>query len=99
MESLSNNANRRKILIIDDEVDLCLLMRAYFLRKNYGVTISHTFRDALNRLGEEVPDIVMISEELCGNRKATIEKILEAAPGVKVISIGNNVIYGDPKSL
>lgn len=55
---------RKKVLIIDDEVDLCLLMRAYFVRKNYEVHISHTLKDGLKRLQETVPDYLFIDYNL-----------------------------------
>ena len=51
---------RKKVLIIDDEVDLCLLMKTYFLRKNYEVYIAHTLADGMSRLNELVPDFLFI---------------------------------------
>ena len=55
---------RKKVLIIDDEVDLCLLMKTYFLRKNYEVYIAHTLSDGLSRLHELVPDYLFIDYNL-----------------------------------
>jgi DNA-binding response OmpR family regulator len=55
---------RKKVLIIDDEVDLCLLMKAYFLRKNYEVYIAHTLSDGMNRLGQIAPDYLFIDYNL-----------------------------------
>ena len=55
---------RKKVLIIDDEVDLCLLMKAYFLRKNYEVHIAHTLSDGMNRLKEVAPDFLFIDYNL-----------------------------------
>jgi DNA-binding NtrC family response regulator len=55
---------RKKVLIIDDEIDLCLLMKAYFLRKNYEVYISHTLTDGVNRLSEIHPDYLFIDYNL-----------------------------------
>jgi DNA-binding response OmpR family regulator len=57
-------SQRKKVLIIDDEVDLCLLMKAYFLRKNYEVYIAHTLSDGLNRLGQIIPDYLFIDYNL-----------------------------------
>lgn len=39
---------KTRVLIIDAEVDLCLLVKAYFLRKNYEVYIAHQVNDALS---------------------------------------------------
>ena len=57
-------AMRKKVLIIDDEVDLCLLMKSYFLRKNYEVYIAHTLADGVKRLNEIVPDYLFIDYNL-----------------------------------
>jgi len=55
---------RKKVLIIDDEVDLCLLMKSYFLRKNYEVYIAHTLADGMNRLNQIAPDYLFIDYNL-----------------------------------
>ncbi len=55
---------RKKVLIIDDEVDLCLLMKAYFIRKNYEVFIAYTLADGLKRLNEISPDYLFIDYNL-----------------------------------
>ena len=54
----------KKILIIDDEVDLCMLLKKYLLRKNYEVYIAHTLHDGMNRLNEIVPDYLFIDYNL-----------------------------------
>src|SRR6476620_9202348 len=55
---------RKKVLIIDDEVDLCLLMKTYFLRKNSEVYIAHTLSDGISRLDELIPDYLFIDYNL-----------------------------------
>lgn len=55
---------KKKVLIIDDEVDLCLLMKTYFLRKNYDVYIAHTLADGQTRLDEVRPDFLFIDYNL-----------------------------------
>ena len=35
-------SQKKKVLIIDDEVDLCLLLKTYLNRRNYEVYCSHT---------------------------------------------------------
>jgi DNA-binding response OmpR family regulator len=57
-------AQKKKVLIIDDEVDLCLLMKTYFLRKNYDVYIAHTLADGVSRLDEVRPDYLFIDYNL-----------------------------------
>ena len=59
---------RKKVLIIDDEVDLCLLMKLYFLRKNYGVFIAHTLSEGLKLRDEIKPDYLFIDYNLPDRR-------------------------------
>lgn len=54
--------DKKKVLIIDDEVDFCLLMQFYLSKKNCDVSISHTLRDGLGwpaakNILEIVPDV------------------------------------------
>ncbi|HVE60414.1 MAG TPA: response regulator [Chitinophagaceae bacterium] len=55
---------RKKVLIIDDEVDLCVLMKKYLQDKNYEVHIAHTLSDGLNRLDDFTPDYIFIDYNL-----------------------------------
>lgn len=57
-------SSRKKVLIIDDEVDLCVLMRQYFLRKDYEVYIANTLNDGMHRLNEILPDYLFIDYNL-----------------------------------
>ncbi len=54
----------RKVLIIDDEIDLCHLLKSYFLRKNYEVYLSHTIEQGVAFLKTLQPDIVFLDNNL-----------------------------------
>ena len=54
----------KKVLIIDDEIDLCLLLKGYFLRKSYDVFISHSLNEGISTLKDIQPDIVFIDNNL-----------------------------------
>ena len=54
----------KKILIIDDETDLCLLLKEYFLRKSYNVVISHTLKEGKVLLDSYRPDILFLDNNL-----------------------------------
>jgi DNA-binding response OmpR family regulator len=66
---------RKKVLIIEDEVDLCLLLKTYFLRKNYGVYIAHTFNDAIPIAKACQPDIILLRTAICQNPQEDIKKL------------------------
>jgi DNA-binding response OmpR family regulator len=55
---------KKKILIIDDEVDFGFLMKNFFSEKNYDVYVALTLRDGLKILKEENPDIVFLDNNL-----------------------------------
>ena len=54
----------KKILIIDDETDLCLLLKKYFLRKNYEVVVSHSLKEGEFLLNKIHPDILFLDNNL-----------------------------------
>jgi DNA-binding response OmpR family regulator len=53
-----------KVLIIDDEADLCLLMKSFFSKKEYEVFIVHTLAEGLEELNKIKPDIVFLDNNL-----------------------------------
>lgn len=57
-------SDRRKVLIIDDEIDLCLLLKSYFLRKGYEVYLSHTLGEGISFLKTLQPDILFLDNNL-----------------------------------
>ena len=57
-------SSTKSILIIDDEKDLCLLLKDYFTRKNYNVILSHTLQDGAQALTTATPDILFLDNNL-----------------------------------
>ena len=51
---------KKKILIIDDEIDFCSIMKGYFGRKNYEVFVAYTLQSGLFLIDEENPDILFL---------------------------------------
>lgn len=56
--------SRKKIVIIDDEEDLCHLMKRYFLELNHEVFLANTLRSGLSLMAEVSPDVVFIDNNL-----------------------------------
>jgi DNA-binding response OmpR family regulator len=76
---------KKKVLIIDDEVDLCLLLKTYLNRRNYDVYYSHTLKEGLNQFRQVVPDILFLDNNLpdgTGWEKAA--GLLEQYPDLQV---------------
>jgi len=49
----------KKILVIDDDRDICLLLNRFLTRKGYHVTEMYTGRKALTYLESNLPDLIM----------------------------------------
>ena len=76
---------RKKVLIIDDEVDLCLLLKTYLNRRNYEVYYSHTLKEGLSQFSQVMPDILFLDNNLpdgVGWEKAAA--LLEQYPSLQV---------------
>jgi len=56
--------DRQKILIVDDETDLCLLLKDYFVRKNYEVAVTHTLEEGKALLHKFNPSILFLDNNL-----------------------------------
>ncbi|HEX8278133.1 MAG TPA: response regulator [Segetibacter sp.] len=83
--------DKKKVLIIDDEVDFCLLMQFYLSKKNCEVSISHTLHDGLGLVHDKSPDIVILDNNLPdGLGWPAAKNILDAAPGVHLFLISAN---------
>jgi DNA-binding NtrC family response regulator len=55
---------KKKVVIIDDEVDLCHLMKAYLVDLNYEVYLAYNLTSGLNLLHEVMPDVLFIDNNL-----------------------------------
>ncbi len=82
---------RKKVLIIDDEVDFCLLMQFYLSKKNCDVSISHTLHDGLDLIRDQTPDIVILDNNLPdGLGWPEAKNILSKRPLVQLFLISAN---------
>jgi two-component system, OmpR family, response regulator MprA len=58
--SRSTSPARRKILIVDDDPDLLLLLRTTLESEGYDAALASDGRAALARIGEDEPDLVLL---------------------------------------
>lgn len=93
---------KQKILIIDDDVDMCLLLSKYLVRKGYTAEVAHTASKGIAKFNEESIsndrkfDIVICDYRL-GDKdgKDVLLKIKETDPNVVFIIITG---YSDIKT-
>jgi len=78
----------KKILIIDDEADLCLLLKQYFLRKQYNVLVSNTLNEGTRMLHDEHPDVVFLDNNLPDGLGWSVAPIVaEQFPGTYIVLV------------
>ncbi len=51
---------KEKILVVDDEKNICDLLRLYLEKEGYSVVMAHTGIDAVNMFNAENPDLVLL---------------------------------------
>lgn len=54
----------KTILIIDDEIELCILMKNYLVRKDFEVYYAHSLKEGMKLMEEIVPDILFLDNNL-----------------------------------
>ena len=78
----------QRILVIDDDTDICLLLRRFLTKNNYEVAIAHDGNSGLVQLQEFRPDLVMTDFRLGDMDGGTIlSKIKDKFPFIPVLII------------
>ena len=78
----------KRILVIDDDTDICLLLRRFLTKNGYEVAIAHTGEDGLAMLDTFRPDLVLTDFKLGDIDGVTIlSRIKSKLPHVVVIII------------
>jgi two-component system response regulator HydG len=77
-----------KILIIDDDLDMCRLLDRFLTRNNFDVKFAHTGKKALEELEKNTPDVILCDFRLEDtDGKDLLIQIKERTPQVPVIII------------
>lgn len=53
-----------KLLIVDDEPDICDFVKNFFKERNFEVLIAHNGREALDVVTADAPDIVLLDMKM-----------------------------------
>ncbi len=88
---MDTDEKKQKILILEDEGDICFLLNV--MLKNDNVEIEHvnTLAQADIFLQEQTPDVLIMDNKLPDGRGVNqIEQIKRDYPGVKIIMISGN---------
>jgi DNA-binding response OmpR family regulator len=77
-----------KVLIIDDEVDYCMIMKSYLEKRNYEVVLAFTLHQGIDKLQETKPDILLLDNNLPdGSGWQHLEEFVEKFPQMRVYLI------------
>ncbi len=76
-----------RILVVEDQRDLALGLRANLEVEGYDVDVAETGEDALRIAGERRPDVVILDVMLPGVDGGTAIRLLKAEPGTADIPI------------
>ncbi len=54
----------KRVLIVDDEIDLCLMIKLFLTKKNYEVHTAHTLSDGFDEINTIMPDALLLDNNL-----------------------------------
>jgi two-component system OmpR family response regulator len=78
----------KRVLIVDDEVDLCMLIKGYLSKKNYEVHTAHTLSEGVQKLETLKPDVLLLDNNLPdGMGWKAAEKIHQQFPDLHITLI------------
>lgn len=82
---MSSSLIKEKILIIDDEVDFCHIMKNYFLNRGYEVSIAYNLKQGTQLVADFNPGILFLDNNLPdGEGWDSVEKFVELIPQIRV---------------
>ncbi|MFC3810226.1 response regulator transcription factor [Lacihabitans lacunae] len=78
----------KKVLIIDDEIDICMMLKAYLQKNNFEVNYACSLKDGLQNLGKTSPDYLILDNNLPdGLGVSSIKKIKSQSPNTFIIML------------
>ncbi len=54
----------KRVLIVDDEIDLCLMIRLFLMKRNYDVYVAHTLSEGFRKINSVKPDSLLLDNNL-----------------------------------
>jgi len=77
-----------KLLIVDDEVEICDFLRSFFEERDYEVATATSGSEALIQLEKVKPDVVLLDIKMPGMTGIeALEKMKQKSPRTKVIMV------------
>lgn len=78
----------KKLLVVDDEQEICDFLKTFFEEREYEVDTAYSGMDALNRVSSMPPHVVLLDVHMPGmDGMKVLRAIKEKHPRVKVIMV------------
>ena len=78
----------RKILVVDDERDICDFVRNFFAERGYNVLVASNGDEALSIVKSDKPELVLLDVRMKGmDGIATLKHLMEIDRSLKVIMV------------
>jgi DNA-binding response OmpR family regulator len=78
----------KKLLIVDDEIEICEFLKSFFEDRDYRVAVAHDGVMAFEQVGIFKPDVVLLDIQMPGlDGLQALKKIKEQYPKMKVIMV------------
>jgi len=85
-----------RILIVDDDEDLCAMLGTILFSKNRNVECAFTLAQASNYLQHQQPDIILLDQNLPDGKGFDFLKIIaQAHPGAKIVMMTSHSFNDD----
>lgn len=87
-EKLDFSENKKIILIVDDEAEICSLLKDFLTKKGFKPAVAASGEDALEKIKQENPMIVLLDINMPGmDGLMTLKKIKEIGEHIGIIVI------------
>ena len=80
-------ADKRHLLLIDDNEDILFMLKSMFQFKGYKVTVKNNTDDLENFIAQQQPDIILMDMLLSGSNGCELCKQIKANPDLSAIPI------------
>ncbi|MEX2595521.1 MAG: sigma-54 dependent transcriptional regulator [Salibacteraceae bacterium] len=75
-----------KLLVIDDDTDICLLLKRYLEKNQHQVETAFTLRSGMQKLRKQEPDLVLCDYRLPdGDGSAAIERVQQVNSAIEMV--------------
>ena len=81
-------ANMKKMLVVDDETEICDFLKAFFEDRDYEVKTANSGETAMLSVEESKPQVILLDIHMPGmDGMSALREIKSRFPGIKVIMV------------